>query len=675
MQSILTVLAALAGGSGSADADLPRYEYCIRGSLEKSAPELEACEKLAAQLLEVEKDLLKKQNAVSLALDDCAAASKNFRRGRNEDEVDRFLSLLEAAEKGTAVDVAAADNAGDAASNVLNYCDRKSSDAGGFMSDAALDASMAIVAAGKEPGATQQVVNAGKDAEKAVKPVLAAREAYEKAVQTASTSRAKFADASSRFAVWQRSSGIGVDDGLSQHKQFARLNSDPSGTETQDSIPARCNPSSIDTSANSVQYYSRCRELAIDAATPATGWQGMKPYARPASWDISQSLKTAKSGSNVELLFSGQIGTATSDGSDSRQPRNTTFSFGVEASIEEGLGVIAGRNSDDGELFGLDRLNSDLILKSSIGWNYFARQSAPQFEQSKADFLKAARAACLKSIKDGTTYVRTNCRDNNFVVWLYETDTKSYLRKDLIEKYDALVWRSSESLPRFGGGFKGSIGLRSSKFHLFSDDDRNFDPTLVDEDAFFSKGGSALAGKIDNKVSYTIGGYTYLHLPNKRARVLNGTTLFARFTYKSDLEEGLTDKKVEICRADIASVPGSASGVYDNAKRCKKALPFKPEFKGTLVPEVEARMRIRPFSFLPETGIAPKVSYAMVDGENNDLWRFEMPWFFTLDSGSLSGGIGYAYEYDFSENKGDRGSDIFFIFIGKKFSLDGSKPW
>ncbi len=445
------------------------------------------------------------------------------------------------------------------------------------------------------------------------------------------------------------------------------------GTREQVTL-VQCDPGKSDLQSRLLDGPKNCMRFAEASSAPRSLLPQNERLRTRGGPQFLPSITTGQNGSNAELKVTGTFDRFSAhfpEGEDHRRPKSLTWSAGIEAKAEDGIANIIGGNSSDANFFSLDRLSSTLIGKGSLGFNFFPRQSKDEYERLRRAFIAAARKACKDTLNSNKTSVATNCRDEYLLVWLYERKDGDYARSELVEKFEKLIWNSSAEYPEFGTGLSFSWGLRDQTFHRFSDEDRKFVASEVDEDRFFLPKTDVRSDKFDSindKFAFTGGVYGYRHFAFNDRSHFKGITLRADATWKYDLED-LSKKEIEICKTDISAI--GAAGVFRTSDRCKKTVPFEPQFETTFVPKVELRLATKPWWRLPEMGFAPNVSAQFKDGLDETL-RFELPVYFTAKGSVLSGGVGIAHEIDFERTK-DKAETSVFIFVGREFSLDGSK--
>lgn len=421
-----------------------------------------------------------------------------------------------------------------------------------------------------------------------------------------------------------------------------------------------------------------CIDEIFDLANAGPGTDPDKRPQRPSRWNLKQTLTTAKSGANAAFTGKRTIEFKGTDfeqvleqGRKSWAPRRTrtiSISAGLEAKLEDGIANIVGANSDDANFLSLDRLNNDVVVRGSFGFNFYRKQKWEEFERARSAFLAEAQAKCAADAAKLQPKLVTDCHDKGLLKWLYRWEDGKYVQAGLVSKFEQLIAKSSDGVPQFGGGFTASAGLVNQNYHLFSDSARDLDPSLVD-DVFFSKpSASTQFREINQRLGYTAGIYAYNNWKLQKFPLFTGATLRADLLTKRELEN-LQGKKTEICRADLGSI--STDGIFDAADQCRSTLIFRPKMQTSYIPKVELRLQTKEGNVLPALGIAPSYQREFRNGRQ-DKTRWEIPLFLTSSDGKLNGGLGVAFTDD-GELSANQQATTFFIFLGRKFSLDGSE--
>ncbi|XUU60582.1 hypothetical protein ACRAQ6_13635 [Erythrobacter sp. HA6-11] len=413
------------------------------------------------------------------------------------------------------------------------------------------------------------------------------------------------------------------------------------------------------------------------AANPGYRAKDGQPPDRPSRWNLEQNLTTAQSGANAAITLNRTLGfrgtkfASRNPDKDqlSRRTRTVSFSGGIEAKLEDGIANIVGGNSDDANFLSLDRLNNDVVLRFALGYNFFRKETFREFEERRDEFLKKARNKCIQEASRDSPQIVTDCYDLGLLNWLYREKKGAYVHADLVGEFEQLVSRSSEDeIPQFGFGATSSMGLANQDYHLFSDDDRNLDTSLVDEIFFTKPSGSNQFRQINQRLAYTAGVYSYWNWKFERFPLFAAATLRVDAQTKRELES-LEGKSTEICRADLGNI--STDGIFDASEQCSSTVIFRPRMQTSYIPKIELRLRTKKGSILPAIGLAPSYQREFRNGRK-DKTRWELPVFLTSKDGKLNGGLGLAFTKD-KELSSNKQATTLFIFLGRKFSLDGSK--
>jgi hypothetical protein len=439
-------------------------------------------------------------------------------------------------------------------------------------------------------------------------------------------------------------------------------------------------PKAIDASTYQLAVFrepNKCRKLLVEKSQQSGNSKEEEVFGPPSTFDFSQSLTAGSAGglaklevSNTFSRFDLSFEMDRNGKTFSRKPKDFNYSLAVEAKIEDGLANIIGGNSDDANFFSLDRLNSKFQLSGSLGINFYPRQSAETFTKSANEFFRDARNACLNSVKKEAAKAVAKCSDENLLVWLVALSGKDYAREKLVQAYDKLLWNSDADYPEYGFGGRFSAGLRNRDFHNFQGESGKFDASLVDAETFFTDPkASNRFGEINNRLAYSLGAYGYYHFTKERIGWGEGVTAFVSATLKGDLPD-LGSKEIEICRPDLSSIAND--GAFERGDFCKKTLPFAPEFENTFIPSIEFRIGLPKPSWSSKWGLGIKVS-SEIGPAQGDTLRLEAPLYLSIKDDVLTGGVGVAHEVHFVPGKANTSASTLFIFVGRKFSLDGSK--
>ncbi len=645
MRTFATVIATTTGliafGANATEPEpsktqLPEQIRCVVPSGENQQFKQQKCEELKKLLQEMRAAQIAREATAAAALDACVRAAKlvdrsKYRRG---DAASDFFAVLEA--------------------RTLEELDEKGS--ASLCNDRVAPRN---IPSGKvDPG---QV-----DPDPADLRFRKALKAYQEAATARDSLAATLKTAESSFSNWRKTLSIqdsdaGEQDSPRLPKRLAKL---------------RCNFAKAEGDADILTRPDDCIDKVFRLANPAYGTEDGEQPERPSRWNLGQTLTTAQSGANAAFTFGRTIQFKGTDfesdtaakGDKSRRTRTISFTGGVEAKLEDGIANIVGGNSDDANFLSLDRLNNDVVFKGSLGFNFFRRESWADFIKRREKFLKEARSKCLADANKGTASLVTDCYDKGLLKWLYRQADGKYAQADLVSKFEQLIAKSSEGVPQAGFGFTASAGLANQDYHLFSDADRNLDASLVDEVFFTDPSDSTQFREINQRLAYTGGIYGYWNWKLKDFPFFSGATLRGDFLTKRELES-LEGKKTEICRADLASI--AMDGIFDAADQCSSTIIFRPRMQTSYIPKIELRLQTNEGSTLPALGIAPSYQREFRNGRK-DKTRWEIPLFLTSKDGNLNGGLGVAFTKD-GELRRNRQATTLFIFLGRKFSLDGSK--
>jgi hypothetical protein len=634
-----------------------RITFCQRDLTKASANNTEAiekCEELAAALQSAELSLVNSENDANLILAKCRKIAAKL---NSPSELEKFSVLFEQL------------------GGVNGYLDGKGAPSA-KAEEITPDAIMSNDCEEKSVISERLPEAASAQYKELARQLISLKKRLSEARRINTTTAQDFDKAVSNLSLWHGETEGVSSSSASLRKRVVRTSKSRLQLSREDcSLPVKIDAAG----ANQVAFLApnSCRKFLVQQARPAVGWASEKRFGPPSTFDLSQSLTAGSSSGNAKLEISNTISRFNlsferdpiSD-SFSRRPKNLTFRVAAEAKLEDGIASFIQNNSADRNFFSLERLNTTAQLSGALGINFFPRQSAKEFEALAGKLREEIEQACQKSIREKTTKVVTDCLEPSLTVWLLELKDKKYARKTLVEKYDQLLWNSDAEYPEFGFGGRFSVGLRNRSFHNFTDEEGQFDASLVDTGAFFSDPKTSNQfGEISNRPSYNLGAYGYYHVYGDDLGWGEGLTTIVTATLQNDLPK-LRDKEIEICQSDLGAI--SNDGVFERSDLCEKTLPFKPEFETTIIPSIEFRFGLPEVTWTSKLGAALKAS-AEIGKATGDTLRFEAPLYLSAKKDVLIGGVGVAHEIHFVPGKANTSATTFYIFVGRKFSLDGSK--